>query len=799
MKRFARLALGFTLACLLAAPASWIVARADDATTPPPANSTPDNSAGANSDNSTPATPAATPSDNSSSTATPDNSTATATPDQSASATGEPQTPPTLNDLTDTYWHYGKIADYALAADAGQKILSSGSDPDAILMAFEAVSARHNDNIDTWMIRWKSLPVGDEADSAAAGAMRQVTAKLVDVINQGYNDRRNNPDFIRNTIIEMSVGERAYDNNIPRIDQSGEVAVKVIIDMLRDTSQNQYHNVCRRILRDLGRKALNPLFAATEMKDYDTLLDVVSALGDIGYEAALPYLARLAASHEVPEGIHNAALQAMWHIGLDRNGTVRASDLFFDLAQKCYYGKSDLEPAGDKDSNIWYWNDDKGLTRKIVPTPIFNDLLAMRACEYTLRLNPSSGQAVALWLAANTKRECDLPAGAVDHTHEGDPDANYYNVSAGAAYLNQALARATADRDAAVALKLCDSLRDITGQANLNGQSITPLMQALYFPNRQVRYAAAFALAQSLPSQPFSGSDRVVPLLVEAVNQSSKPGVVVVAPETGDGVTVGDLRDAVQSLGYPVVAASSPTDAAAAAISLPAVDLIIISEDSDVRKMIDLETNIARLQGASVLVLTRTVESPYAVSAATDLLMNADVMPPKEQLKDELKTDIESARQHSGTAVMSDQDASAYALEAASLLEKLAITRGHAFDMSVAEGGLLQALNDSRPEIAKAAGNVLATLNSPSAQNGIALKANSPATPADVRVSLYQSLADSAKHIGNRLYGEQVSQLERIVSAGTDASIRDAAAEARGALDLPADAARTLILKQSKV
>jgi HEAT repeat protein len=799
MKRFPRIAAIFALALCFSAPASWISARGDDTGMTPPA-ATPDNSAGgapapapATPDNST---PAATPSDNTGAAAQP-----TATPDQGTPATGDQEAPPTLNDLVDTYWHYGKIADYALAADAGQKILSSGSDPDAVLMAFEAVTARHNDNIDTWMIRWKSLPTSDESDRAAAQAMRDVTTKLVDVINQGYADRRNNPDFIRKTIFEMSVGERAYDNNLPRVSESGEVAVKVIIDILRDSSLSQYHDVCRRILRDLGRKALNPLLAATEMKDYNTLLDVVTALGDIGYEAALPYLARLAASHDVPEGIHNAAMQAMWHIGLDRNATVRASELFYSLAEKCYYGKSDLEPAGDKQSNIWYWNDDKGLSRKIVPTPIFNDLLAMRACEYTLKLNPSSGTAVALWLAANTKRECDLPAGAgaVDTTHEGDPDANYYNVSAGANYLNEALARATTDRNAAVALKLCNSLRDITGQGNMNGQSITPLMQALFFPNRQVRYAAAFALAQSLPTRPFSGSDRVVPLLVEAVNQTNKPGIVVVAPATSDTLSVGDLRDAVQSLGYPVVAANTPSEAAQAAVSLPTVDLIIISEDSDVRKMIDLEQNIARLQGASMLVLTHTVNSPYAVATATDELMNADVIPPKAQLKDVLNADIETARQHSGTAVMSEQDASAYALEAATLLEKLAITRGQAFDMSVAEGGLLQALNDPRPEIAKAAGRVLATLKSPSAQNGLALKANSTATPVDVRVSLYHSLADSAKHIGNHLDGEMVSALEHVVTDSTDASIRDAAAEARGALDLPADAARMLILKQSKV
>ena len=248
-----------------------------------------------------------------------------------------------------------------------------------------------------------------------------------------------------------------------------------------------------------------------------------------------------------------------------------------------------------------------------------------------------------------------------------------------------------------------------------------------------------------------------------------------------------------------MIAASNPTDAAAAAISLPTIELIIISEDSDVRKMVDLEQNIARLQGASMLVLTHTLESPYAVASATDLLMNASVMPAKAVLKDELKADIEAARQHSGTAVMSEKDAAGYSLQAAALLEKLAITRGHALDVSVAEAGLLTALSDSRPQIASAAGKVLGTLSTTSSQNGLALKANSAATPTEVRVSLYQSLAESAKHIGNHLDAAQIVDLEKVVSTSTESAVRDAAAEARGALNLPADQARTLILRQSRV
>ena len=43
------------------------------------------------------------------------------------------------------------------------------------------------------------------------------------------------------------------------------------------------------------------------MRDFDTLVDVISVLGDIGYDASVPYLARLAAARNVLDGIRVAA------------------------------------------------------------------------------------------------------------------------------------------------------------------------------------------------------------------------------------------------------------------------------------------------------------------------------------------------------------------------------------------------------------------------------------------------------------------------------------------------------------
>ena len=613
-----------------------------------------------------------------------------------------PSTQAVLLDSVDTFWHYGKIARYDLAADAGQKILDCGADARVILETFEKIAAKHSDNIDIWMIRWVSLPVEnsgpdmtsfDRSELHAKQLMKVVAAKLVDKINEGYASRRNDPQYIQDTITAMSMGARAYDNNLPRLAKSGELAVKMLVDILRDPDQRSLATVARRALRDLGIKALNPLLAATEMKDYDTLIDVISALGDIGYDAALPYLSRLANDTTVPEGIRTAAGNAIRHIGADPQN-LSAAQGFYDLAEKFYYHKAPITPSGDKTAYIWFWTDDHGLTKRDVPTSIFGDVMAMRCAEYTLKLDPSNEAAVGLWLDADTKREVDLPAGEVDRTHRDDPDAHYYDVSAGVKYLNDALARALTDRNSAVAFKLAHSLRDVIGQSNM-GNGAEALIDALSFPSRLVRYEAAFALGEAMPTQPFAGSDRIVPLLVEAMHQQAKPNVLIVAPTSNDMLNT--LQGAVQSLGYPFATAAEVNAASAAADTLPAVDIILVSDDADVAQLGNLEGSIAHLQGASMIVITKGPDSPYFVQAATDPLMNALEMPPKSQLSDTIKTAIDEAARHAGVKPMTDKEATNYALQAADLLARLALSHDPVLDIPGNETAIVTSLSDPRP------------------------------------------------------------------------------------------------------
>jgi hypothetical protein len=688
------------------------------------------------------------------------------------------------------FWHYGKIARYDLAAAEGQKVLASASDPAAVLAAIEEASrqSQRPDNIDAWLLRWQGVE-----------PMNDVASKILAAVNEGRRAKRSDPDFIQKQIERLPTNERAYQLGIEQLRNAGELAVPMMIDYLRDPAKQAMQTSIRRALRDLGQKALNPLLASTEMAakaNQDTLIAIVTALGQIGYPEVVPYLARLSASDQSTPAVKSAAAQAMARMGAGDPRNVNASDEFFELSEKFYYDNAaitaDTRTPGAP-ANVWFWDESRGLLRREVPAVIFNEVMAMRAAEYALQLG-SSQDALSLWIAANYKREAGLPEGAADTTRgENQPDAHYYAVSAGPQYVNSALARALNDRNAAVAVRAIRSMQQIGGPSNIfANNAVGPLVDAMGFGDRIVRYEAANALAAALPQQQFAGQERVVPLLAEAMSQTGTPSVVVVMPSQDQ---MNAIVSALQQSGYSSVGATGAAAAVAAANQLPSVDVILTTEElgGEVDQLFALSGRNPRLRGASRLVITKTNASPYAVRAATDPMLSVTQATDPEGLK----AAVDQARAKGQSLPMDPATATQYALKAGDLLSKLAISRGQVLDLSAAEQSLLASLSDPRPEIVKAAGNVLGLLNSKAAQQGLLTTAIDEKSSEEVKISLYKSLASNARFFGNTLGAEQVQALDKTASEAANLDVRAAAAEARGALNLPADQAKTLVINQS--
>lgn len=689
-----------------------------------------------------------------------------------AAAAAAPAVDAELRKNVENFWHYGKIGKYDLSADAANKVLGSGKDSVEILRAFESVAEESKDKLDVWMLRWQGIE-----------KLKDVTPKLLSTLDEGRRTRRADPAWIESNIKDLAVNRRSYFLAIERIRDSGELAVPQMIDYLRDQTKVQYHGPIRAALKDLGQLALNPLVAATEMKESAALISVINSLAEIGYASSVPYLARLAQKGETAT-IQTAAKTALEKMGAPQAVTLNVGDQYYNLSESFYYGKSAIRAdMRNPEANVWSWDETKGLQRVKVPHGIFNDIMSMRTAKSAMMLETSQ-DALSLWLAGNYKREVDLGSGKDATQPDGAPSAHFYGVAAGTQYLNATLARALGDNDAPVALKSVKSLQEIVGRTNLmagpKGEAISDALRSV---DRSVRFEAAFAVAAALPDKEFAGKDRVIPLMAEAIHQNGQPGMLLLFPAAGLNAKVDEFK----GVGYSVAGGATAEAVITASGTLPAVDVVVASDEVSATELQTLLTTLAgtpRFERAAKVIISKTI------TASPDTTLN--YTPASDAAG--LKPVIEAARAKTGGVPMDEKVATTYALRSADLMAKLVINGNKILEVSQAQQSLLASLEDTRPDVVKAVANVLGMLNDKMVQSALASKAADDKAPEEVKIAAFKALATNAKNHGNLLDQDGIALVQKSVAAGPSLDVRSAAAEARGALNLPVDQAKTLIL-----
>jgi hypothetical protein len=246
--------------------------------------------------------------------------------------------------------------------------------------------------------------------------------------------------------------------------------------------------------------------------------EIITALGKIRYPQALAYL-KYEIENTDRTDLADLAKNSVRQID-PAAMKLPAAQLFYNLAEDYYYHAQSLSPAEDADfANIWFWyKEKKKLVSEQVDKAYFNELMAMRCCEWAVNADPEKGQAIGLWLAAFFKAESTglkMPG----YFGQGHADASTYATTAGPEYTHQALARALRDNNAHVALGAVEALIKSAGEKSLFHRfgAEQPLVEALSFGDRAVRYSAAIAIAGAGPSENFPQSRLVIANLAEAV------------------------------------------------------------------------------------------------------------------------------------------------------------------------------------------------------------------------------------------------------------------------------------------
>jgi len=412
----------------------------------------------------------------------------------------------TLEDNWNDFLHYTKIGRLDLAKGYAQAVLAGEPDPVQLLALAE-------ENRPGYVLLLKVIETPHDPELAELGR------KLLAVIEQGRFIRRTDPKIIVEEIKRLSGTQRGRLAAVRRLKNAGEYAVMYMLDAIADTARKDELPNIVWALPQVGRDAIRPLAAALQTDNVAVKSEIIIALGKIRYPQALAYLKYVLEKDDLPQlrGLAEEGIRQIDPAALQRS----AAELFYQLAENYYYHSESLQPAEDANfANIWFWDPNgRRLIREKVDKSYFNELMVMRACEWALKADVEFGRAIGLWLAAFFRAEStgvDMP----EYFGSAHADATVYATTAGPEYLHQALARAVKDKNAYIALGVVEALAANAGEKSLLYRVgiDQPLVQALSFDDRAVRYSAAIAIAAAGPKEDFPEAKLVVENLAEAIS-----------------------------------------------------------------------------------------------------------------------------------------------------------------------------------------------------------------------------------------------------------------------------------------
>jgi len=572
----------------------------------------------------------------------------------------------TLEKNWNDFLHYTLIGRLDMAKAYAQAIIDSKADPVELLTLSE-------NNPQAYGLLQRARKNTHDKQLA------QLSEKLWQLIEQGRFLKRSNPKVIVGEVKRLSKSQRGYHTAVQRLKNSGEYAIPFMLDALSDQSRQGEWVSIRSALPEISKDAIRPLAAALQTSSVTLKTDIIKSLGKIKYPQALAYL-KLVVEKDPSAQLRQEARTSISEINAAAVNN-SAAELFYRLAESYYYHNESLTPANEAEfANVWFWNPQaKRLISEKVHYSYFYELMAMRACEWALKADPKFDRAIGLWIAAYFKAEAtnNKMPNYFTKTHA---DALTYATTAGPQYLHQALARAVEDKNAYVSLGVVEALAVNAGEASLFYRLGTkqPLIQALSFNDRAVRYSAAIAIATAGPQQTFPERNIVVKNLAEALGK-----------------------------------------------------------------------------------------------------------PAAKEIKD--------------TGLWNEQLAASYALRSVGTLLKVAQSRNPVLDLSIAQNTLIAALKSKQIDVEVIAGQVLAHIKSHEAQQAIAEMALDEARALDVRIAAFASLSVSAKMHASLLDDKAIYAIYALIaSEQAPAELRSAAAAAYGALNLPSQRVKDLILDQAK-
>ncbi|MCP4250934.1 MAG: HEAT repeat domain-containing protein [bacterium] len=699
-----------------------------------------------------------------------------------------------VKSLFEDFLHFAKLGKFPEAEAHARRLLEH---PDLDPVELLSVAEQTRDSFETLMLIVGKTPVGDSAK------------QVLEVLAQGELALRQDTARILANIEKLGGPPQTEHNATQRLVESGEYAVPWLLQALGDPAQVGLHARILTALPKLGRAAVGPLVAALNTTNDALRGQIIQTLGRIGYAQAGPYLQSILLSDtgtQENKAAARSAIQAVSSATAQATAAATAAG-FISLAEQYYdeRGSVAADPRVPM-ANVWGWNVDEGFLQAVaVPRRIFGQVMAMQCCERALLIEPSNERAIALWLAANIRREARLGID-VERAEPGEPDepdatrsvdfppSLYFTRLAGARYAHLALERAIHDRDTAVALGALAALRVVAGESSLIGAQDykQPLVQALSFPDRLVRIRAALVLGNALPRTPFAGVQLVGPLLADALGAGAQERYALAESDADNRNRLGGaLRDA----GAEVIAEENFYQAldrvrrewGSASVFLVASDLVSPGLGAAVEAL----AGEYAFANTPVVILVKPDQSQLVARFEEHALQIDHVEGGAAAAQ--VAERLQAIRARTGQNPLSEELASAIALEAAGTLYRISLDGRTAIDCGVAEPALISALGTPDPPPRTRSAEVLAMVGTSTAQRALADLAFDESNDETLRMVAFGAVAESAKRFGALLDEARTRRLLEIAKDELNLTLRTSASQVLGALNLSDNQASEII------
>jgi hypothetical protein len=694
-------------------------------------------------------------------------------------ASASAQNAPSNAQLLDDFNFFVNTANIELAMANARALLDRGLTPEEFLGVVED-SAQLESRFEAAYLR-----------ALRFQELEGLAADLYNLYEEGRRARSRDLDEIDRNIGLLTGNARARQLARGRLMEAGEYAVPSLLAPLMQDGDRLLQSEAQRLLIDMGRDAVKPLVAALPDVTPDVQEKICLILGSIGYEMSVPYLADLSSSTGV-EAVRNASDRAIRRIMGANANIPPVSTLYRELAADFLTESPSLTSfPGERHQLLWTFSPAIGLQPTAIYSEVYHEAMAMRLTERALTLNENDNESIALWIEANFGRELDQPEGYDNPAYGANRrDAQYYAVAAGSTPVQIGLGKALEGRDTVMARLMIGALSESTGGATLwrGLGSSRPLVDALTYPDRRVRYDAAMTIASADPRTSFGGAELIVPTLASVVSDAGTQYALVIAR---DVERQQQFDTVLADLGFIVLPPVTSLDEASQFVAeVPGIDIIISDVDDEPGiELIESVRRTARLAATPVIALMPFENvNRYGPRYESDDLTRIS----RDGLgASELAAAVTAVVTRASGAPMTEDEAAAYSELALELLERLAVGRNPVLNVNDAASSLIGALPVTFDQTQLDVASVLSYVNERRAQVAIVDAALS-AMDAQ-QIALIRIASDSAKRHGNMLEDRQIQRVIQLADS-PDSELATAAAAFLGSLNLGGNRIVPLIL-----